>query len=137
MVGLAALARSQAHQEGSSAVTQLVEPGTQPHLCLPRWARSWVLTPTALAGCRLSSSGRRAGPVDVGCGALRRGFWGNGSGGLRAPHGGPGVTPDDDPGSFFEPGWEEETLEAEAFEEPPGSLADHAGANSYRVPLIS
>ena len=31
----------------------------------------------------------------------------------------------------------EETLEAEAFQEPPGSLADHIGHNSYRVPLIS
>ena len=46
-------------------------------------------------------------------------------------------TPEDDPGTFLEPGWEEETLEVEAFQEPPGSLADHAGDNSYRVPLIS
>ena len=43
----------------------------------------------------------------------------------------------DDPGLFLEPGWEEEALEAEAFQEPPGSLANHAGDNSYRVPLIS
>ena len=41
-------------------------------------------------------------------------------------------TPEDDPGSFLEPGWEEETLEAEAFQEPPGSLADHSGDNSCR-----
>ena len=46
-------------------------------------------------------------------------------------------TLEDDPGSFLEPGWEEETLEVEAFQEPPGSLADHAGGNSYRVLLIS
>ena len=46
-------------------------------------------------------------------------------------------TPEDDPGSFLEPGWEEETLEVEAFQEPPGNLTDHAGDNSYRVPLIS
>ena len=45
--------------------------------------------------------------------------------------------PEDDPSSFLESGWEEETLEAEAFQEPPGSLADHTGDNSYRVPLIS
>ena len=31
-------------------------------------------------------------------------------------------TPEDDPSSFLEPGWEEETLEAEAFQEPPRSL---------------
>ena len=29
------------------------------------------------------------------------------------------------------------TLEVEAFQEPPRNLADHAGDNSYRVPLIS
>ena len=46
-------------------------------------------------------------------------------------------TPEDDPSSFLEPGWEEETLEVEAFQEPPGNLTDHAGDNSYRVPLIS
>ena len=46
-------------------------------------------------------------------------------------------TPEDDPGSFLEPGWEEEALEAEAFQEPPGSLTNHVGDNSYRVPLIS
>ena len=44
---------------------------------------------------------------------------------------------EDDPGSFLEPGWEEEALEAEAFQEHPGSLANHASDNSYRVPLIS
>ena len=44
---------------------------------------------------------------------------------------------EDDLGSFLEPDSEEEALEAEAFQEPPGSLADHAGDNSYRVPLIS
>ena len=44
---------------------------------------------------------------------------------------------EDDPDSFLEPGWEEEALEAEAFQEPSGSLASHAGDNSYRVPLIS
>ena len=46
-------------------------------------------------------------------------------------------TPEDDPGLFLEPGWEEKILEAEAFQEPPRSLADHAGDNSYMVPLIS
>ena len=46
-------------------------------------------------------------------------------------------TPEDDLGTFLETGWEEETLEVEAFQEPPGSLADHADDNSYRVPLIS
>ncbi len=45
-------------------------------------------------------------------------------------------TPEDDPDTFLEPGWEEETLEVEAYQEPPGNLADHAGDNSYRVPLI-
>ena len=47
---------------------------------------------------------------------------------------------EDDPGSFLEPGWEEEALEAEAFQEPPEravSLTNHAGDDSYRVPLIS
>ena len=42
-------------------------------------------------------------------------------------------TPEDDPGSFLEPGWEEEALEVEAFQEPPGSLADHAGDNSSNL----
>ena len=44
---------------------------------------------------------------------------------------------EDDPCSFLEPGWEEEMLEVEAFQKPSWSLADHAGDNSYRVPLIS
>ena len=35
-------------------------------------------------------------------------------------------TPEDDPDSFLEPGWEEEMLEVEAFQEPPRSLADPA-----------
>lgn len=46
-------------------------------------------------------------------------------------------TPKDDLGLFLEPGWEEETLEVEAFREPPRGLADHAGDDSYKVPLIS
>lgn len=45
-------------------------------------------------------------------------------------------TPEDDPGSYLKPGWEEETLEVGAFQEPPGGLTDHAGDSSYRVPLI-
>ena len=45
-------------------------------------------------------------------------------------------TPGDDPGSFLEPGREEEALGAEAFEELPESPANHAIDNSYRVPLI-
>ena len=45
--------------------------------------------------------------------------------------------PEDDPGSFLEPGWEEEALGAEAFQEPPESPANHAIDNSYLVPLIS
>ena len=47
---------------------------------------------------------------------------------------------EDDPGSFLEPGWEEEALEAEAFQESPErvvSLTNHAGDDSYMVPLIS
>ena len=46
-------------------------------------------------------------------------------------------TREDDPGSFLEPGWEEEALGAEAFQEPPESPTNHAVDNSYRVPLIS
>ena len=45
--------------------------------------------------------------------------------------------PEDDPGSFLEPGWEEEMLEVEAFQEPPRSLADPADEKNRRVPLIS
>ena len=45
-------------------------------------------------------------------------------------------TPEDDPGSFLGPGWEEEALGAEAFQEPPESPANHAFDNRYRVPLI-
>ena len=44
---------------------------------------------------------------------------------------------EDDPGSFIREGWEEEALGVEAFQEPPGSFTDHAGDNSYRVPLTS
>ena len=43
---------------------------------------------------------------------------------------------EDDPGSFLEPGWEEEALEADTFQEPSESLTNRAGDNSYRVPLI-
>ena len=46
-------------------------------------------------------------------------------------------TPEDDPGSFLKPGWEEEILEVEAFQEPPRSLADPTNDNNCRVPLIS
>ena len=45
--------------------------------------------------------------------------------------------PEDDPCMFHELGWEEEMLEAEAFHEPPRSLADPANDNNRRVPLIS
>ena len=45
-------------------------------------------------------------------------------------------TPEDDPGSFLGPGWEEEALGAEAFQEPPESPANRAIDNRYRVPLI-
>ena len=45
-------------------------------------------------------------------------------------------TLEDDPGSFLRPGWKEEALGAEAFQEPPESPADHAVDNRYRVPLI-
>ena len=47
---------------------------------------------------------------------------------------------EDDRGSFLELGWEEEALEAEAFQEPPEhtvSLTNHASDDSYRVPLNS
>ena len=44
---------------------------------------------------------------------------------------------EDDPGSFLEPGWEEEALEAEAFQEPLGSPTNHDSDNSYGVPLSS
>ena len=43
---------------------------------------------------------------------------------------------EDDPGSFLGSGWEEETPEAEPFQEPQGSLANRAGGSSYQVPLI-
>ena len=43
---------------------------------------------------------------------------------------------EDEHGSFLGPGWEEETPEAEPFQEPQGSLTNRAGSNSYRVPLI-
>ena len=46
-------------------------------------------------------------------------------------------TPEDDPGSFLGPGWEEEALGAEAFQEPPESPTNRAVDNRYRVPLIS
>ena len=36
-------------------------------------------------------------------------------------------TPEDDPGSFVEPGWEEEALGAEAFKEPPENPANQRG----------
>ena len=45
-------------------------------------------------------------------------------------------TPEDDPGSFLGPGWDEEALGAEAFQEPPESPTNRAVDNSYRVPLI-
>ena len=45
-------------------------------------------------------------------------------------------TPEDDPGSFLGPGWEEEALGAEAFQEPPESPTNRAVDNRYRVPLI-
>ena len=43
---------------------------------------------------------------------------------------------EDDPGSFLGSGWEEETPEAEPFQEPRGSLTNRAGTSNYRVPLI-
>ena len=43
---------------------------------------------------------------------------------------------EEDHGSFLGPGWEEETPEPEPFQEPQGSLANHASGNSYRVSLI-
>ena len=43
---------------------------------------------------------------------------------------------EEDHGSFLGPGWEEETPEAEPFQEPRGSLANRASGSSYRVPLI-
>ena len=43
---------------------------------------------------------------------------------------------EDDHDSFLGPGWEEETPEAEPFQEPQGSLTDRAGGSSYRVSLI-
>ena len=45
-------------------------------------------------------------------------------------------TSEDDPGSFLGPGWEEEALGAEAFQEPPESPANRAIDNRYMVPLI-
>ena len=45
-------------------------------------------------------------------------------------------TPEDDPGSFLGPGWEEEALGAEAFQEPPESPTNRAIDNRYMVPLI-
>ena len=45
-------------------------------------------------------------------------------------------TPEDDPGSLLGPGWEEEALGAEAFQEPPESPTNRAVDNRYRVPLI-
>ena len=45
-------------------------------------------------------------------------------------------TREDDPGSFLGPGWEEEALGAEAFQEPPESPTSRAIDNRYRVPLI-
>ena len=48
-----------------------------------------------------------------------------------------GYTLEEDHGSFLGPGWEEEAPEAETFQEPPGSLANRAGNNSYRLSLIS
>ena len=43
---------------------------------------------------------------------------------------------EEDHDSFLGPGWEEEALEAELFQEPHGNLNSHAGGSSYRVPLI-
>ena len=45
-------------------------------------------------------------------------------------------TPKDDPGSFLGPGWEEEALGAEAFQEPPEITVNCAVDNRYRVPLL-
>ena len=45
-------------------------------------------------------------------------------------------TPEDDPGSFLGPGWDEEALGAEAFPEPPESPTNRAVDNRYMVPLI-
>ena len=45
-------------------------------------------------------------------------------------------TPEDDPGSFLGPGWEEEALGAEAFQEPLKSPTNSAVDNRYRVPVI-
>ena len=45
-------------------------------------------------------------------------------------------TPEDDPGSFLRPGWEEVALGAEAFQEPPESPTNRAVDNRYMVPLI-
>ena len=45
-------------------------------------------------------------------------------------------TPEDDPGSFLGPGWEEEALGAEAFQEPPESPTNRTVDNRYMVPLI-
>ena len=45
-------------------------------------------------------------------------------------------TPEDDPDSFLGPGWEEEALGAEAFQEPPESPANRTVDNRYMVPLI-
>ena len=45
-------------------------------------------------------------------------------------------TPEDDPGSFLGPGWEEEALGAEAFQELPESPTNRAVDNRYRVLLI-
>ena len=47
-----------------------------------------------------------------------------------------GYRPEDDPDSFLGPGWEEEALGAEAFQEPPDNPANHAVDNRYMVPLI-
>ena len=41
-----------------------------------------------------------------------------------------------DHGSFLGPGWGEETLEAELFQESQESLVDRAEGSDYRVPLI-
>ena len=43
---------------------------------------------------------------------------------------------EDNPSAFLGSGWEEETPEAEPFEEPQGSLTNRAGSSNYRVPLI-
>ena len=42
---------------------------------------------------------------------------------------------EDNLGSFLEPGWEEEALEADTFQEPFGSLTNRASYNDYRVPV--